>query len=546
MKRPFKILLIAAVAVCFALGFPCASFATLVETENGWVEDSSIDTSWFNYMEPKQEYTISTEAQLRGLACLVNDEQYLWKPNRNESFEDVTFVLTRDITLTSDWTPIGVDDQINFCGEFDGKGHTITGVDVKGNDPNKGFFGYLNGTVRNLNIQGSVNSTSDFCGGMAGYLSENGRIVNCSADVQVAGRNEVGGVAGESCGTLIRCINHGEVIGASMVGGIVGESRGGTVRRCGNRGLVYSNGAGSFNNGTGGVAGKSVSASNLRGCYNTGDVISSNEATGGITGYTNSSGSSIVNCYSIGSIRMEKAQVFVTGTIDPGSGSNPSFEKGKTGTDLPVYSGGIAGYVGSQTVVIRNCYNSGKITGADYAGGIIGKCENEMYSADPPAFRNNYYGKGTANTAIAADRDNKKMKIRGAATEVYDSAFGHLASSLGQAYMDDKAGEYGSLGYPVLVWQEPMQSENHLAVLKHIDPAVLKWLHNAKLALDTGEFSKGKTLLMIFDPSSAIQTPEKMEQPAAEKDPHSGSKAPARHTILPDAQQTQPTKGPNH
>ena len=41
-----------------------------------------------------------------GLASLVNEEQASrWKPTRTETFEGVTFKLTKDIKLTGEWTP---------------------------------------------------------------------------------------------------------------------------------------------------------------------------------------------------------------------------------------------------------------------------------------------------------------------------------------------------------------------------------------------------------------------------------------------------------
>ena len=527
MKRPWIILTVT-LAVIGGLLCPAGAFAepyygtdsdsSSYEDQYGDSEDSddeygesdsedyedegvwAVDTLWFDYLNPKDQYTISTEAQLRGLASLVNEEQYMWKPNRTESFEGVTFILTRDITLTEAWTPIGIDEQITFSGTFDGKGHTISGVELNSEDPYCGFFGHLSGTCKNLNINGSISSTSDYCGGIAGFMSETGLIDNCECDMQVAARNDVGGMAGyNKGGKITSCLNYGEIIGASMVGGIVGECRGGVVSKCGNRGLIFSNGAGSFNNGPGGIAGRSVSASTLYLCYNTGDVISSNEATGGVAGYTNSTGSAIKDCYSIGTIRIEPAQVQTTAAFDP-SAAAESLELGRmTGDNLPVYAGGIAGYVGSQNVEISNCYNAGQITGADYIGGIIGKCQNELYSEVPPTFVNNYYGKGSYSGAIAADRSNKRMKVRGAATEIYDSAFSSLSSELGNAYMDDKAGDYGSQGYPVLTWQEEMQTDENLAALKSVDPAVVKWLRKAALIIDSKEHQLGRMFIKFFN-----------------------------------------------
>jgi len=509
MKHLFNIYKVIAVAVIGCLLCPCFVFATLVEEDGTWVEDSSIDTSWFDATQPKKEYSLSTEAQLRGLANLVNKEQYYWKPNRNESFAGVTFTLTRDITLTEDWTPIGVDEQLTFKGTFNGRGHSITGLSVESDSFFTGFFGHLTGKVCNLSLEGDVSATTDYCGSVAGYVDKDATVQNCDCNVQVSGKKKVGGIAGESHGTIYGSINRGEVIGASMVGGIVGESRGGTVMKCGNRGLIYSNGAGSFNNGTGGVAGRSVSASTLSDSYNVGDIISSNEATGGVVGYTNSSGSSIINCYSIGSIRIEEPQVTVFGVMAP-SKSQTTDTQGLTGSDLPVYAGGIAGNVGTQEVRIENCYNTGTITGADYAGGIIGKCQNAMFTANKAKFYNNYYAEGSFDGAIAADRDDKPMKIRGAATGVSESSFGHLASSLGDAYIDDKSGDYGSKGYPVLVWQGESVSDDSLAMLRHVDSSVLHWLNDASLALETGDIAPGHLFLQAFNPDTLYEDPEEM------------------------------------
>ena len=50
------------------------------------------DTSWFNYKNPKKEYSISTEAQLIGLASLVNEEQTdIWKNTDDNAQTNLRF-----------------------------------------------------------------------------------------------------------------------------------------------------------------------------------------------------------------------------------------------------------------------------------------------------------------------------------------------------------------------------------------------------------------------------------------------------------------------
>ncbi len=81
-------------------------------------------------------------------------------------------VLTKDITAGKDWTPIGSDTQ-NYNGRFDGRGHTITGLNVSGEIKYAGLFGYVGekGVVENLTVSGTVTSErkySAYAGGVAG------------------------------------------------------------------------------------------------------------------------------------------------------------------------------------------------------------------------------------------------------------------------------------------------------------------------------------------------------------------------------------------
>ena len=68
------------------------------------------DTSWYD--EAQTEFTISTEAQLAGLAKLSSE---------GTTFEGKTVRLDRDLDLTTkEWTSIGF-----FLGTFDGRGHLV-------------------------------------------------------------------------------------------------------------------------------------------------------------------------------------------------------------------------------------------------------------------------------------------------------------------------------------------------------------------------------------------------------------------------------------
>ena len=200
------------------------------------------DTSWFDYKNPKKQYQITSEEQLMGLASLVNEEQASrWKPTRTETFEGVTFKLTKDIKLTGEWTPIGMSESICFAGSFDGNGHTISNVIIKNNADSIGFFGYLKGEVKDLNLSGSIESTGGECGGVAGSLDPSASVTGCSAAMDINAGKKTGGIVGSSNGGKIEnCVNRGNVSGTYKVGGVVGENFGGTVKKCGNEGNVSS------------------------------------------------------------------------------------------------------------------------------------------------------------------------------------------------------------------------------------------------------------------------------------------------------------------
>lgn len=77
----------------------------------------AVDTSWYdNRTEGQTEFTITTAAQLRGLAELVNKNK--------DTFLGCKIKLGKDIDLNNEqWTPIGKAHEFN--GEFNGQGHTI-------------------------------------------------------------------------------------------------------------------------------------------------------------------------------------------------------------------------------------------------------------------------------------------------------------------------------------------------------------------------------------------------------------------------------------
>ena len=131
-------------------------------------------------------YYLYNASALRWLANEVNKYS-----NYEYPFKDQTLKLMNDVNLGGiEWTPIG-DYRFSanrFCGTFDGQGHTISNFNITKktdkNDSNKssyGFFGNLEGTVKNLTIAGATINSYAYTGSLVGRFN-NGLIENCHVD----------------------------------------------------------------------------------------------------------------------------------------------------------------------------------------------------------------------------------------------------------------------------------------------------------------------------------------------------------------------------
>jgi hypothetical protein len=164
---------------------------------------------------------ISTPRQLAHLALQVSE---------GDSFEGRFIELRNDISISGRlWTPIGnrTEDGVPFNGRFDGKGHTIKGLTVRGSGESyHGLFGALgsNAVVCDLNLTG-INVTADGkslgVAGLAGYNA--GRVENITSSGTVKGSQSVGGLVGRNFGSVLNIRSTVRVIGSGMyVGGLVG------------------------------------------------------------------------------------------------------------------------------------------------------------------------------------------------------------------------------------------------------------------------------------------------------------------------------------
>ena len=138
-----------------------------------------------------------------------------------------SYVLENDITLSGDWSPLGMNPGSRFTGCFDGNGHSIKGLNV--NEPSHsyqgyGLFGYVTGSVVDVNVEGSVLAMKMNVGGIVGY-ADGAFIKDCGFNGSVSGGVYIGGIVGNASGgtEISACYSSGSVTAKSSIsGGIVG------------------------------------------------------------------------------------------------------------------------------------------------------------------------------------------------------------------------------------------------------------------------------------------------------------------------------------
>lgn len=239
------------------------------------------DIGWYESHKTEKSYAFQNSDELVGLALLVNGMLGV-----NENFKDWTLSLERDIDLAGvNWIPIG--QRNNFAGTFNGNNHAITGLSVVVATGYAGLFGNVRGTVKNVQVTGSVTASGKVraVGGIVGY-SAGGTVQNCLSKVNILAPQvncPVGGVVGESSNkpndntassTVNLCWNEGTVTGGSdSTGGIVGKNSKGAVTNCANFGEVKGSSTASGIVGSGAVANS----------YNLGDVTGAEGRAYGIS-----------------------------------------------------------------------------------------------------------------------------------------------------------------------------------------------------------------------------------------------------------------------
>ena len=244
---------------------------------------------------------------------------------------NLSVILLTDIDLTGvDFSGIPI-----FCGNFDGNGHTVSGLSITRDGSNMGLFRYVDasGVIQNLTVSGAVtpDGSRSAVGGIAGHNA--GKIQNCFFDGTVSGSDDVGGIAGINAitGIIDGCHSEGVITGDHRVGGVVGNNLG-VVRSCNNRSGVNTTAEENQ------IKLSDISLETITGS----ESVSTVTDIGGIAGTSS------------GVIRQSK-------------------NRGNVGYQHMGYN--VGGIAGTQTGYLYKCENFAQVYGRKEVGGIVGQME---------------------------------------------------------------------------------------------------------------------------------------------------------------------------
>ncbi len=372
---------IQAAMLAFVMVAVC-TFALAAGGQDADADTIDPDTSWYDAGE--DSFEIGTAEQLAGLAKLVNE---------GNTFKDKTVKLTKDVTLSGEWTPIGNGNRSSgtftgssFQGTFDGNACVISGLTItKAAELSSaiGLFGVVvGGTIEDVYLNDvSINVDCENVGAIAGVVCEGGCVTGCTTGEDGDG-STITAFQGTG-GTVGRVLRWGSVIdsnnfakisqqgssrseeGPQNAGGIVGAAyytaagKQMKIEGCTNFGEV------SGTVGVGGIVG--LSAAFLKNCVNVGNVSSVGYGIGGIVGEQTTYGS-IVECTNFGNVDCKGA------SSSYGAGGIVGWIRYKNTSDS---------YPQSAIISVEGCINIGNIgSTGNNAGGIIGMVYNMGYVSD--------------------------------------------------------------------------------------------------------------------------------------------------------------------
>lgn len=216
------------------------------------------------------DYTVETDGTTTTYHVYTADGLKAWRTAAAKGSLNTGCVLEEDIKM-----PAPTDDNgnwtaaYNYKGVFDGNGHTISNLVIKGNY-DQGFIGYLvGGTVKNLTLKNPqvYSEGQNGVGAVAGIMQNNATIEHCQViggsveTGQNSSNARVGGLVGDVYNTTTITASSAscELLGASdNIGGLVGAISGSLTIKSSFANCTISGGSGSC---AGGLVGYAFSAS---------------------------------------------------------------------------------------------------------------------------------------------------------------------------------------------------------------------------------------------------------------------------------------------
>ncbi len=281
-------------------------FANYLVTVNpGTLTITAPNPDDFSVNADSTEYTIHTATGWNFFCDALQDND-TW--NR---FSGDTVKLGADITVTR----MAGSSHCDFCGIFDGQGHTLT-VNIHSDNEHEytAPFSYISETtptggsavshpaIRNLNVAGTVTATKDYAGGIVGAFWGTLTIENCSSSVTInTDHKHAAGFIGYAAGnaTITNCLSNVTITSTGGAGGFVGLCENAvSFNDCVSSAVIHS--AGGSNSGFIGWSRDSGYNISFAGCVFNGKLLKVNDNSkdnGGFIGWKGDSKNvTITNC----------------------------------------------------------------------------------------------------------------------------------------------------------------------------------------------------------------------------------------------------------
>ena len=337
-------------------------------------------------------YIIKTAEQLAHLSFVIGakDKDYLekyYKLGADIILNDGEIInekggLVADSTKLHKWTPIG-NSSVAFAGNFDGAGHTVSGLFINTTSTHNGLFGNSSGTIQNLTVENGWVMGGKYTAGIVGMLKGESLVKNVVNKSSINGTEATAGIVAATSyaygkkGKIEDSKNYGIIKGGKLVAGIIASTDNGiVVKNVENHGLIEGN------YGTGGIAGHFGSSSDIENAFNDAEIVGKEFSAGILSYFGNSycpaskSYGSVTNVKNVGKVVGSK---YVAGIV----GESQCVTIKRVVNDAPVegdmYVAGVSGY--AERIISESVYNTGDALGKTRVGGLWGYLEEGVTSS---------------------------------------------------------------------------------------------------------------------------------------------------------------------